>query len=399
MRLVLFLAMLLAFSCPARALTVCSPSGFTEAGMPVDALLTGAGADARDVHARQESVKGDGDVLEAFNALFLARGWGDGLPLIPPTPERVEKMVAGCGLPGDLPIAVLAPMGGVATVENIAVNAVMAGCEPRHMPLLTAAVEAVSQPEFDLRGMATTTNPDAVLMIVSGPMVEKLGLNAGCGTFGRGSRGNAAVSRALHLIIQNVGGSRPGITDMSNLGQPGDFVMFLAENAGASPWTSYHTEMGFPEESNVVTVAAVEGYAGIMGIGYDGREYLELIAAWLRGHDRPYRSAVILVVAQDTAKMLEREGWTRENMRAYLREHARIPLREWRRLYHAEKERRRGVPREAFSLRDGNALVPKPFWDAMPIIVSGGAGEKSMLMPCWAAGRMVSREVRLPQER
>ena len=118
-------------------------------------------------------VKSDG--IEEVNALFLRRGCGDGLPLVPPTQERVESMVAGYDLPGDFSIATLAPMDGVATVENI--NAVMAGCEPRHMPLLVAAVEAVSRDEFDLRGVSTTTNPDAVLMIVSGPIVEKLGLN------------------------------------------------------------------------------------------------------------------------------------------------------------------------------------------------------------------------------
>ena len=143
---------------------------------------------------------------------------------------------------------------------------------------------------------------------MSGPIVKRLGINAGTNTFGRGNRANACIGRALHLIISNVGGSRPGITDMSTLGQPGDFAMFLAENADASPWPSFHTEYGFLPERNVVTVAAVEGYSGIMGIGYSRPEYLDLIAAWLRGHDRPYRRSIILLVAQDTAQMLAREG-------------------------------------------------------------------------------------------
>lgn len=383
---------------PAAALTVCNPAGQREDGVYVDTLLEAASGGDLAFPRAVESIEGD-DALEAFNALFLARGWGDGLPLVPPTPERVEAMLAGYDLPGDVPIATLAPLDGVATVEKIAVNAVMAGCLPQHMPVLVAAVEAVSQPEFDLRGVATTTNPDAVLVIVSGPIVERLGLNAGTNAFGRGNRANACISRALHLIINNVGGSRPGITDMSTLGQPGDFAMCVAENAAASPWPSFHTEYGFPPDRNVVTVAAVEGYSGIMGIGYTRLEYLELIASWLRGHDRPYRRDIILMVAQDTAWMLAREGWTRESIRRHLRERARIPLGEWLRQYHGAKEARKGVPEAVFAMTDPEALVDKLFWESMPIIVTGGPGEKSMVLPCWAAGRIVSQEIRLPSKR
>ena len=351
----------------AASLTVCNPAGQSEDGVYVDTILASSSGTAVDFpRADTETIAAAGDGLEAFNALFLARGWGDGLPLVPPTPERVKAMLAGYDLPDDFPIATLPPLDGVATVGKIAVNAVMAGCEPRHMPLLVAAVEAVSQPEFDLRGVATTTNPDSVLVIVSGPIVKRLGISAGTNTFGRGNRANACIGRALHLIISNVGGSRPGITD------------------------------GFLPERNVVTVAAVEGYSGIMGIGYSRPEYLDLIAAWLRGHDRPYRRSIILLVAQDTAQMLAREGWTREAMRQYIRERARIPFGEWNRQYHGAKEARKGVPEEVFSIADPNELVDKPFFDSMPIIVAGGTGEKSMLLPCWASGKMVSQEIRLP---
>lgn len=393
----IILLMTLLCPSPSYGLVVCNPAGQMEDGLYIDAILEQSrGRKMAFSLAEREEIHTDGDELEHFNELFLSRGWGDGLPLIPPTPERVEAMVAGYDLPGDFAIATLAPMDGVATVEKIAVNAVMAGCEPRHMPLLVAAVEAVSRPEFDLRGMSTTTNPDAVLMIVSGPIVKAMGLNAESGTFGRGNRANACISRALHLIIQNVGGSRPGVTDMSTLGQPGEFVMCMAENIDASPWPSWHTEFGFFPERNVVTVAAVEGYSGIMGIGYSRPEFLDLIAQWLRGHDRPYRSAILLVIAQDTAKMLAQEGWTRDSIRQYLREHAKVPFKDWFLQYHAAKEARKGVPEDVLSITDEHAMIPKPFFDAMPILVAGGTGEKSMLLPCWAAGRMVSEEIRLP---
>ena len=396
-----FYAMLLAafllYPSSSYGLVVCNPAGQTEDGLYIDAILEQtSGGKTFFLRTEREEIRAEGDELAAFNELFLSRGWGDGLPLIPPTPERVAAMVEGYDLPGDFAMATLAPMEGVSTVEKIAVNAVMAGCEPRHMPLLIAAVEAVSHPEFDLRGMSTTTNPDSVLMIVSGPIVKQMRLNGGSGTFGRGNQANACISRALHLIIQNVGGSRPGITDMSTLGQPGEFVMFMAENIDASPWPSWHTESGFLPDRNVVTVASVEGYSGIMGIGYSRQEYLELIAQWLRGHDRPYRSAIILVIAQDTAKMLAKEGWNRESIREYLREHARIPFGEWIRQYHGAKEARKGVPESVLSTNDEQTMIPKPFFDSMPIIVAGGPGEKSMIMPCWASGRMVSQEIHLP---
>ena len=382
-----------------RGLTVCNPSGQTEGGVYVDVLLElSSGRETDAPRTERETIRTEGDVLEAYNRLFMARGWGDGLPMIPPTPERVEAMVAGYDLPGDIPVAVLAPMGGVATVEKIAVNAVMAGCEPEHMPLLAAAVEAVSRPEFDLLGMSTTTNPDAVLMIVSGPIVKSMGLNAGGGTFGRGSRANASISRALHLIIQNVGGSRPGVTDMSTLGQPGEFVMFLAENREASPWPSYHAEFGFLPEKNVVAVAAVEGYSGILGIGSDSVQFLDIIARWLRGHDRAYRSTLILLIAQDTAKMLKKDGWERDGIRTYLREAARIPFGEWIRQYPPSPGNRRNIPEGVLETKDESTLIPKPFFDTMPIIVAGGVGEKSMILPCWTSGRMVFQEVRLPAD-
>jgi len=399
MRTLVFACLLSFLVSPAHAaeLTICNPAGMTEDGFYIDATLQENNPAGKNFpRAFTETITVKEDALEEFNQLFLARGWGDGLPLVPPTPERVQAMVDAYDLPGDMAIATLAPMEGVATVENIAVNAVMAGCEPRHMPLLVAAVEAVSQPEFNLRGMSTTTNPDSVLIIASGPIVEKMGLNAGVNTFGRGNRANASISRALHLIIQNVGGSRVGITDMSTIGQPGEFVMFLAENAKASPWPSFHTENGFFEERNVVTVASVEGYSGIMGIGYSRPQYLDLIASWMRGHDRPYRSDIILLIAQDTAQMLAREGWTRDSMRKHIAEKAQVPYGEWIKQYNTAKEARKGVPDSILNTKDPSTLIPKPFLDKLTIIVAGGTGEKSMILPCWAAGRMVSQEIRLP---
>lgn len=365
---------------------VCDPSGAAAAESPQG--LSENGYNLVEIQGNDE--------LEEFNRIYMERGWGDGLPLVPPTPERVNAMLAGYDLPADFSIAILPPLDGNATMWNIAVNAVMAGCEPKHLPVLVAAVEAASDPALDLRGISTTTNPDSLLIIVSGPIVEQLGLNAGAGSFGRGNRGNAAISRALHLIIQNVGGSRVGKTDMSTLGQPGEFVMFLAENVSASPWLTFHKDRGFLPHRNVVTIAGVEGYSGIMGIGYSREQFLGLIASWLRGHDRPWRPWFICIIAQDTAAMLARDGWDRDRIKRFIREKARIPYFEWEWQYGGVRSALSGVPAEVYEPRKDNELVPKPFYDDMLIIVAGGKGEKSMIMPCWAGGKIISQEIRLP---
>jgi hypothetical protein len=389
----------------AGKVTVFNPSGIRESGRFVDELLKesmqaqGIAKPAQTNNfpkTRTETVSIVKDGLAEINTLFYERGWTDGLPIIPPTPERVANMLRGSDMSGDFVIADLAPLNGLATIEKIAVNAVMAGCEPAHMPVLLAAVDAVSQEEFDLRGVSTTTNPDAVLLIVSGPIVKDLDINDGTNAFGRGAKANASISRALHLILQNIGGSRPGVTDMSTMGQPGEIIMFFAENATANPWPPYHTAFGLPASASVVTVAGVEYAAGLLGIGQSREGYLKLIASWLKGHDRPYRDTVLLVVAQDTAQMLHKEGWTREKIRETIFAHAKVPLREFKEQFIDTNMAKKGVPAWVFQETDMDRLIPKPFIDHLQIIVAGGTGEKSMVLPCWSAGTPVSREIRLP---
>lgn len=389
----------------ARTVTVLNPAGIRADGAFVDQLLKEAMANsglkkprlAADFpRQRAEEVEITADELSEINELFYHRGWTDGLPIVPPTPERVAWMLAGADISPDFVIASLDPMGGQANIEKIAVNAVMAGCQPAYMPILIAAVEAVSGPEFDLRGVSTTTNPDTPLLLVSGPVVTELGLNCGTNTFGRGWRANAAISRALHLILQNVGGGWPGVTDMSTLGQPGEFVMLLAENAAANPWQPVHMALGLPQAASAVTVMAAEGYLGVLGIGQSCEGYLKLIASALKGQDRPYRSSVLLVVAQDTAGMLAHAGWTKEKIEQFIREAAKVPFGEFKEQFIDTNMAQRGVPAWAFKIGDPAQLVSKPFIDQMLIVVAGGTGEKSLLVPGWTAGHAVSREIRLP---
>ncbi len=393
-----------AFAAPARqVLEIYNPAGIREDDVFVDTLLKKTMAESGrtkpplagnfpEVAIEQCAIRKD--AFEEINDLFYRRGWTDGLPIVPPTKERVKAMLKGADLSPDYLVAVLEPMGGKATIEKIAVNAVMAGCLPEYMPVLTAAVEAVADPLLNLQSVAVTTNPDIPMMIVSGPIVKRLDINAGTNTFGRGWKANTTISRALHLIIQNVGGSWPGVTDMSCLGQPGEISMMLAENDEANPWEAFHVDLGHPKAASVVTVIAAEGTHGIMGIGHDSRGFLRLVADHLAGLERSRRNSVLLIIARDTAAMLARDGWTRENMRRFIAENARIPFSRYREKF-IETRRAGDVPGWVHDTKDPGAMIPVPFIDEFLILVSGGPGEKSMLVPLWATSKAVSREVRL----
>ncbi|WP_068133509.1 hypothetical protein [Limnochorda pilosa] len=381
-----------------------NPAGIRPDGQYVDELLS---ATMREMglskppmagqfpKARVERMTVESDVLDEVNRLFYERGWSDGLPIVPPTAQRVAEMLRGADLSPDVVVATLPPMGGQATIEKIAVNAVMAGCRPVDMPLLIAATEALADPAFDLRGLATTTSPDTPMVIVSGPIVSQLGLNAGTNALGRGWRGNAVVGRALHLIVQNIGGSWPGVTDLSCLGYPGDFTMVLAENAEASPWAPFHTDLGFSKRANVVSVVGAEGTHNILGIGQGTRGFMKLVAAHLAGMDRPIRSVVVLIVAQDTAQQLAEEGWTPKSMRAFIQDNAAIPFYVYKERF-IDTGMARRVPDWVHQTQSPDELIPTPLIEQMLILVSGGPGEKSMVVPGWPAGSMVSREIRLP---
>src|SRR5262245_4712840 len=216
---------------------------------------TAAMPSSEEASARRLTFASDDEVLEAYHA----RRWTDGLPFVLPTPERVRAMVAGSGRSGSEVIAVVPPRWAEATVENIAVNAVMAGCLPAHMPLVIAAVQAACAPEFGLYSVQATTHPCAVMMLVSGPIVGELGLNVGHGAMGPGFRANAAAGRAMRLVLINVGGGIPGHGDQSTHGSPAKFSYCVAENEAATPWEPFRVARGFGIADSTVTVFSGEG--------------------------------------------------------------------------------------------------------------------------------------------
>src|SRR5213596_758210 len=195
---------------------------------------------------------GDTDLDEFFD-----HGVSDGLPVVPPTRARVSRAVEMSGRDGSELVAEVPPNYGRATVEKIAVNAVMAGCRPEYLPVVIAAVEAICDEAFDLHGVSATTNAPSPLVIVNGPIRARLEINSGAGVFGPGWRANATIGRALRLTCVNVGGARPGVVSMSTLAHPGRYTYCIGEAEEDNPWEPLHVEHGFaPEDSTVAVLAA-----------------------------------------------------------------------------------------------------------------------------------------------
>jgi len=202
------------------------------------------------------------DAFEKMNETFISNDWGDAYPLIPPTADRVADMLKGTTLDPQEVVCQLPPGNGVATVEKIAVNAVMAGCKPEHLPVIIAASKAISQMDrTGVRGGLMSTSANAPLLLVNGPIVKEIGLNWGRCALGPGriSRVNVVIGRAFVLTLKNVGHWYPGVMDMDTIGTPRKFSHCVAENEEDSPWEPYHVELGYPPESSAVTVFITAG--------------------------------------------------------------------------------------------------------------------------------------------
>src|SRR5437870_11147580 len=198
------------------------------------------------------------DVADAIYFCFH-QGWTDGLPVVPPTPDRVSAMLDAARLEAQQQVAFITNRAVSVTAEKVAINAVMAGCKPEYMPLVVAAVEGIGDPQWSYHGPGTSTGGAAVLMIVNGPIARALEINAGDNLFGPGWRSNLAIGRAVRLVMRNVCGSLPGLLDRGTLGHPGKLSFVIAENEAESPWTSLHVERGFRPEQSAVTVMAANG--------------------------------------------------------------------------------------------------------------------------------------------
>jgi hypothetical protein len=347
--------------------------------------------------AEQLDIEGDEhDALERFHAW----GFTDGLPIVIPTRERVDRMCAGARHYALESLGNLAPRDGAATIRKIAVNAVMAGCLPEHMPVLEAAITAVQAPEFNLIGMQTTTHPCALLAIVQGPVVARLQMNARHGCMGPGNRANASIGRALRLILQNVGGAIPGTTDKATQGSPAKTGFCFAENEAESPWLPLRTTLGFGHEDSCVTVAAAEGPHNVNDHGSsDGESILNTIAQTMAtvGNNNLYVGGDhFIVFGPEHAQAVARSGFSREDVQHYLYEHARVAVD---RVSPQKLEELTSWGGYANQLAAWGGRIPLARGvELLRVLVAGGAGKHSCWIPTFAVGYSQTRRIELEKE-
>jgi hypothetical protein len=298
--------------------------------------------------------RGD-DLLEAFDAMqrrFVANGWSDGMPLIPPTRAKVDAMIEASGLDGDHVVGDFAPGFGIGTVEKIAANAVMAGCRPETMPVIMAMMECVLDPSIGLRTWAMSTGPQAPIVLVSGPIADEIGMNRGICALGPGSISevNVAIGRALRLIMMNVGLSYPGITDMDTIGTPMKFSACVAENEERTPWEPWRVQQGYSLEDSTVTVNVPYGMTEFFDFqNSDPEKLIESWAtltshavgtpsagAWLIKKDAPLEAGYpfhgafsnLLLMAPDHAAAFAAAGWTPDDIKEAIHRATKLPFRK-----------------------------------------------------------------------
>jgi peroxiredoxin len=342
--------------------------------------------------AKRWLVGDDEDVMETL----FARGLTDGLPVVPPTEERVLRMLSGTARDPQEVVAVVPPNLTPATVEKVAINAVMAGCKPEYLPVVLAAVEAACSDEFNMHGVLATTYFAAPLIVVNGPIRARIGLNSGINVFGQGHRANATIGRALNLVVRNVGGGRPGEVDRATLGQPGKYTYCIAENEEASPWPPLHVERGFAREDSTVTLFAAEAPRGIVDQTSRSARGLATslgLAMASIGHPRFHGMGdVVLVLAPEHVDTLARDGWSKDDLRRHVQQVTTRPLAELL----ADDECREGLPLALAKGADPSTVMLPKFRSesAIHVVVAGGpAGKFSAVIGGWVQGPMGSSMV------
>jgi hypothetical protein len=319
------------------------------------------------------------------------QGWTDGLPVVPPTEERVAAFLGHLERGRDEGLGMVPERRRHITVEQVVANAVMAGCLPEYAPVVVAAVEALLQPSFNLVGPSASLGGSAILVIVNGPVAEALQINGRNNLFGPGNRANATIGRAIRLELMNTCGAIPGLFDRTTLGHPGKYTYCIAENARDSLWLPLHAERGFVPEASAVTVFACEGPRQVRnglsqtpeGILTTMADVMSSLGTSLTTSGSVGASAtglrqgeVMIVIAAEHMHTIARHGWSKHNIRAYLSQHARRTV--------ADLKRGGGLPGVP-EPGDEQAYIPVvEHPDDIMIVAAGGhEGAMSAVIPSW----------------
>ncbi len=313
---------------------------------------------------------------------FLSKkGWTDGLPVIAPTREAVREMINECRFDKDEVLGVIPPLNGIATIEKVAANAVMAGCLPAYFPVVIAAMKGMLQPGFNLNGVQTTTGNVAPLIIVNGPCRQALEINYSSNVLGQGWRANSTIGRAVRLVLTNIGGATPGVYDKATLGQPAKYTFCIAENEEENPWEPLHVERGWSRGTDAVSVFGCSGVNSIVDMASKtAKGLLTTMALSMMGGATSGVSSTqaLIIICPEHAAILSAGGYTKGDIRQELFLKARVPhekisednleLLAKRRPRWFQKSELREIP-----------VVDRP--EDLWIIVAGGKGAKSAFIP------------------
>lgn len=318
------------------------------------------------------------------SALFhfiSARGWTDGLPVLPPTRAAVDGMIGARPLKSGSALGIIPPLNGVATVEKIAANAVMAGCLPEYFPLVLAGVSGMLQPRFNLDGVQTTTGNVAPLTIINGPCRKALEINCGANVLGQGWRANATIGRAIRLVMTNIGGAAPGLYDKSTVGQPAKYTFCFGENEEENPWEPLHVERGLHREADAVSMFGCSGVNSAVDMASQNTKgLLKTFALTMIGGmtSGVTSTQVMLIICPEHAAILSSGGLSKDELRYALFESARVPHEK----ISDDNLELLSKRRPAWFNNNGSREIgavdrPEDIW----IVVAGGAGAKSAYVP------------------
>src|SRR5881628_2231093 len=320
------------------------------------------------------------------------QGWTDGLPVVPPTEDRVTMMLAAGHLDPKQEIAYITNRSVSVTAEKVAINAVMAGCRPEYIPVVVAAVQGIGYPAFGYHGPGTSTGGAAVLMIVNGPITRELDINSGDNLFGPGWRANLSIGRALRLVMRNVCGSLPGLLDRGTLGHPGKLSYVIAENEAESPWTPLHVERGFqPSQSTVTVMAAESPHQSYNQLSNTPEGVLTTVADAMRlGGSAGRQPQYAVIIAGEHMRTIAQGGWGKKEIRQFLFEHTQNS--------HAHLKRTNRLPG---AIQPGDETKLRPLVasadDILVVAAGGRAGAFSAFIPGWGGSRSslaVTKEVK-----
>ncbi len=331
------------------------------------------------------------DAWEEALEFYFQEGLTDGLPVVPPTTERVQAMLDHCGLKAGENLGTEGIRHKQFPAEKVAVSAVMAGCLPEHFPVIVAAVSAVCDRAYNFHASSTSTNGIANLVLVSGPYASRIGMNDGVNCFGNGNRANAAIGRAINLLKANFYGSVSQEMDKSTYGHSGKYSFCFAEDLETSPWPSLAEAKGFRPGSSTVTMIAANAPLQLETHGdRDPEGFLTAAAHAMLGFG-PRISEMVLVISQELMAYVAASGWSRAQVAEFLHEKTLRTAGEWDDWRRTDK-----LPPDA----DRNELVgcvSGP--DRLTVVPAGGdAGEFMAVITSWGSSRSVTREIAVPAQ-